>query len=437
MRRRDCQRLACASCDQDRKTSRDRNDNCQTLLDQSFTFYHLPISRVSPRSLPRHFAAIWTGSQQPPSNRSSLPSKVESEKHPPAVQAILSPPAAPAASKPKCWTRKSARRLLPPAISPRIRGLPHSAARTVRLILSSLLAFHLRRPRVLAHSHIVMFVPADSGYGIYSRNGLPCWPTPQLVSVSYLRSHFGKPKFSMVSNNRFLIGSPVHHLPLCAICAKVVFSSHHLSVTRIFNLTPSVVLHQSRSRSTVPLAAKRRVLWLCCPLWFDIHHHIPYVLGLKYLVCLVLTIFATSFSSRVPLSTLMLLKLCSSPAVIFHPDHPLGLYLWTVDRCGDILRCRAIRRDCRVCPISRISPRAHRSLVTINAGTIPSRAGNRTQTTAAVPCPPRTLSVQCHECPSRCNDPEYEDLYHLYRTLPFQGDCAHKYRRRDQVVQCE
>ena len=133
----------------------------------------------------------------------------------------------------------------------------------------------------------------------------------------------------------------------------------------------------------------------------------------------------------------MLLKLHSSPPVIFHADYPLGLYLWSMDWCSDILRCRAIWRDHRVFAIPCIPARENCSLVTVNARIVPSRAGNRTQAAIAIPCPRRALSLQCHERPSCCNDPEYEDLCYLYWSLPLQGDHPHQYRRRDQVLQCK
>lgn len=186
----------------------------------------------------------------------------------------------------KCRTRKSPCRL-PPAIPPRI-----PAARIVRLIHSFLPAFHLRHHRVPAHSPIAMFVPADSGYGTCSRNGLPCWPMLQPVSVSCLRSHFGKRRFSMVSNTRSLIGSST--TPLCTIRANVVFSSH-----RPDDMDLQSTMIQSRPRSTLPLAAQRRVLWLCCPLLPYIYHHLPYVPISKCRVCSPLTFSVTLFPLRV------------------------------------------------------------------------------------------------------------------------------------------
>lgn len=144
-------------------------------------------------------------------------------------------------SKPRCRTRNSTcRRRRLPVISPRIRKLRHSAVLAVRLTRSSPLALCQRHPRVRARSRTATFVPAGSGYGIYSRNGPPCWRTLQPVSVSYLPSHFGKPKFSMVSNTALLIGSP---LPLCY--ARSVLNSHifialRVLMTSIPDLTPFV-----------------------------------------------------------------------------------------------------------------------------------------------------------------------------------------------------
>lgn len=77
-----------------------------------------------------------------------------------------------------------------------------------------------------------------------------------------------------------------------------------------FNFTPFVAsCQQSRPRPTLPLAAQRRVLWLCCPLLPDIYHHLPYVLVSKHLVCSGLTFRALGFTAPLPLySTLITLS---------------------------------------------------------------------------------------------------------------------------------